>query len=347
MGNMKWALAAIAVASLHAQVSDQVRQATVSGSRGTSGKCRIEVRVDMTAEVDIYGDSGRLRTLSGQPATWTRFECTDPLPYNMSDFRFHGVDGRGQVRLVQDPRNNNSTAVIRIEDPRSGSEGYTFEIEWSGASGGAPTGGFQSGGYRPSTDSNSGGYRPGRRPNRNITSERAIDLCRNEVRTRAERDYNLRNIDITAALVDSNPARGDWVTGTFNDRSGNYRRTGGGYRFNCAVDYNAGQVQSVEFLRADGTTIQPGASSVVSPYSPGGYDQNRVFRACQDAVIARTNRDGYKNVNFVSTSVEGNRNERVIGSITANRGPVSDTFDYACTMDFNSAAVRNLDLKRR
>jgi hypothetical protein len=36
----------------------------------------------------------------------------------------------------------------------------------------------------------------GRRANRGISAERAIDLCRAEVRTRAKRDYNLRNIDI-------------------------------------------------------------------------------------------------------------------------------------------------------
>ena len=91
--------------ALQAQVPDQIRQATISGSRGTSCKCTIEVRVDIAAEVDVYGNSGRLRTIAGQPATWTRMECTDPLPYNMSDFRFKGIDGRGKAQLVQDPRN--------------------------------------------------------------------------------------------------------------------------------------------------------------------------------------------------------------------------------------------------
>ena len=67
---MKWPGLAIAVLSLQAQVPEQIRQATISGSRGTSGKCTIEVRVDMSAEVDVYGNSGRLRTMTGQPATW-------------------------------------------------------------------------------------------------------------------------------------------------------------------------------------------------------------------------------------------------------------------------------------
>jgi len=351
-----------AALAAQAQVSDQVRRATISGSRGTSGKCTIEVRVDIAAEVDVYGDSGRLRTIAGQPATWTRMECTDPLPYNMSDFRFKGIDGRGSVRLLQDPRNNNSMAVIRIDDPRSGSEGYTFDIEWNGSSGGAPTGGFPTGGYYPSAGGaysntpnsnatgNTGVYSPGRNWNRNLSAERAIDLCRTEVRTRAERDYGLRNIDITAAAVDSNQGRRDWITGAFTERGGGFRR-GGGYRFNCAVDYNSGQVRTLEILRADGSMVQPGAASNTyapnAAYNPGGYDQAQALRACQDAVVARTNRDGYENVRFTATGVDTSRSEWISGSITASRGPVTDTFDFGCSMDLRAARVRNVELNRR
>jgi len=359
---MTWAVLSTAVLALQAQVPDQVRRATISGSGGASGKCTIEVRVDIAAEVDVYGDSGRLRTLAGQPATWTRMECTGALPYSMSDFRFKGIDGRGNVKLAQDPRNNNGMAVIRIDDPKAGSEGYTFDIEWSGASGGAPTGGFSTGGYYPSTSGTytatpsstatgtTGVYSRNRRAVRNISSERAIDLCRAEVRTRAERDYNLRNIDVTAAAVDTNAARRDWVTGTFREGSGNFRRVGG-YRFNCAVDYNAGQVSTVEILRADGTPVQPGSTSGTytsnSPYNQTGYDQTRAFRACQDAVVARTARDGYQNVSFNSTAVDTSRSGWVSGTITASRGPVTDSFNFGCSMDLGTATVRNLELNRR
>jgi hypothetical protein len=340
------AVISAAILTLQAQISDQIRQATITGSRGTSGKCTIEVRVDMTAEVEIYGDSGRLRTLAGQPATWTRMECTDPLPYNMSDFRFRGIDGRGNVRLLQDPRGNNSVAVVRIEDPKPGSEGYTFDIEWSGASGGAPGGGFQGnarsqrGAWGPGGTGGLGNRRGG---NRNITSERAIDLCRNEVRARAE-SYNLRNIDITSAGVD-NSGRGDRVTGEFRERDN--RSRSGGYRFNCSLDAKTGQVRNVEILRADGSAVQSGSYAPNAVYSQGAYDQNRVLRACQDAVVARTARDGYQNVSFGSTSVDSSRNGRVSGNMTATRGPVTDNFEFGCSMDLNSATVRNVEVIRR
>ncbi|MCE5310295.1 MAG: hypothetical protein LLG20_21885 [Acidobacteriales bacterium] len=359
---LKWMVLAAAVMVAQAQVSEQIRRAAISGSGGTSGKCTIEVRVDMIAEVDIYGDSGRLRTLAGQPATWARMDCSSPLPYNLSDFRFAGIDGRGNVKLVQDPRNNNSMAVIHIEDPRPGSEGYTFDIEWSGASGGYPTNGFTTSGYTSSTTATStstttstvvgprGAYFPRRGVGRGMTAEQAIDLCRTELRTRSERDYGMRNIDITAAAVDTNQGRSDWVTGTFSDRSGAYRRRGttSGYRFNCAVDYSSRQVRTLEILRADGGAVQPlSTSGTTTTAATGTYDQNQVYRACQDAVVARTNRDGYQNVNFTSTAIDTSRSGRVAGTITATRGPVTDTFDFACSMDFSAARVNNVELNRR
>lgn len=353
----RWFIIAIAAVAAQAQVTDQIRHATITGSGGTSGKCTIEVRVDISAEIDVYGDSGRLRTLAGQPATWTRMECTAPLPNGMSDFRFRGIDGRGSAKLIQDPRNNNSMAVVRIDDQRSGADGYTFEIEWSGASGGTPTGGFSTGWGTPAASgpasspgtSTAGGWGSGR--GTRMSAESAIDLCRAEVRTRGERDYGLRNIDITSAAIDTGQGRRNWVTGAFRSRSGNSSSRGSGYRFNCEIDYTSSQVRTVEFVRTDGSAIQPtgqtGASTQPALYGSSGYDQTRVLRACQDAVVARTNRDGYQNVVFDSTAIDTSRADWVSGTITARRGPVTDTFTFGCSMDMRAASVRNLEFNRR
>lgn len=325
-----------AAPAVHAQVADQVHRATVSGTGSASGKCTVEVRVDGAAEIDLYGDSGRLRTIWGQPATWTRLECTSVMPYTMSDFRFRGIDGRGSVKLAQDPRNNNSMAVIRIEDPKGGAEGYTFEVSWSGGSADGPTSGFQSSsGW--GTPAAGRGRGTGWGDRRAITSEQAIDLCRAEVRARAERDYSLRNLDITSAAVDTAQGRRNWVTGTF--RSGQARR--GGYKFNCDVDYAAGQVRNVELLRADGSPIQPSTTGAAP------QNQTTLFRNCQDAVVARVNRDGYQNVSFNATQIDPSRTDYVFGNLNASRGPVTDTFDYACTMDLRAGTVRSVEVNRR
>jgi hypothetical protein len=62
------------------------------------------------------------------------------MPQYPADFRFAGVDGRGRQELIRDPRQGGS-AVVRIEDPDPGREGYTFDLFWSNA--GSP--GYQSG----------------------------------------------------------------------------------------------------------------------------------------------------------------------------------------------------------
>ena len=129
-------LAAPLCRTMFAQKVD-VFHAQIQGG-GDRGKCTIEVNVDGVAEIEIRGDEGRMRTLSGAASTWRRMECTGPLPLNPLDFHFSGVDGRGSQKLLRDPASNRGTAVVRIEDPQSGREGYTFDIEWRGGGLAAP-----------------------------------------------------------------------------------------------------------------------------------------------------------------------------------------------------------------
>ena len=124
-------VAALTAASGIMSGQNYERKATIRGGSPDRGKCTIEVVVDGAAEVEVRGDSAVLRNLAGQPPQWRRFECTGPMPANPANFRFTGVDGRGRQTLVRDPRNG-SGAVVRIEDKDNGSEGYTFDLTWSG-----------------------------------------------------------------------------------------------------------------------------------------------------------------------------------------------------------------------
>jgi len=54
------------------------------------------------AEVEIRGDQGTLRTLSGNTSAWRRLECNEPVPQNPRNFRFSGVDGRGVAIFARD-----------------------------------------------------------------------------------------------------------------------------------------------------------------------------------------------------------------------------------------------------
>jgi len=115
----------------HAQ--DNTIRANIKGGGG-DGKCTFEVEVDEVAEVEIHGDQGYLRTISGSPARWRRLDCNQALPSAPNDFRFKGIDGRGRQDLIRDPNSNRGVAVIRIEDPKNGHEGYTGDIMWGGGS---------------------------------------------------------------------------------------------------------------------------------------------------------------------------------------------------------------------
>ena len=211
------------------------RRANMTGSRGGNGKCTIEVNVDGVAEVEISGEQGQLHTVSGQPAFWVRFECSDPLPRLPEDFRFRGIDGRGRQDLLRDPRNNRGVAVIRIEDSKGGREGYTFDIEWRGF---GATGDGNFGRY------DNPRYDDRRRDNRAV--ERAINVCRDAVRERADRQYGYRNIEFGRIALDNNPGRNDWVIGRFTYRRGLSRDE---FEFSCSVDFDSGRVRNVEMRR--------------------------------------------------------------------------------------------------
>jgi hypothetical protein len=160
--------------AITAMAQMQTIRATMTGGGG-DGKCTFEVQVDGVAEVEIHGDTGTIRQLSGQRATWRRLTCNQPLPNNPGEFRFQGVDGRGRQQLVRDPNSSGGVAVIRIEDPQGGSEGYTGDITWrTGNSNWGGTGNWSGG--RPGQAQGQG--QPwGRR----ISSNEAMNICRDQV----------------------------------------------------------------------------------------------------------------------------------------------------------------------
>lgn len=135
MQHQSWLILSFFISTAVSGFSQDSMRANVRGNnRSDQGKCTIEVEVDAVAEVEVRGDTARIRTLAGQPSVFKRFDCDGVIPTRPADFRFKGIDGRGRMTLVQDPRNGGS-AVIRIEDPKSGREGYTFDLEWQGGSG--------------------------------------------------------------------------------------------------------------------------------------------------------------------------------------------------------------------
>jgi hypothetical protein len=233
------------------------RQATMTGGGSPErGKCTIEVVVDGGAQVEIRGATASLRTTSGRPAQWRRFECTSPMPANPAEFRFSGVDGRGRQNLVRDPRNGGA-AVVQIEDREGGAEGYTFDIEW-GSRGGAPTAGrypdrdrdrYRGDNERDRWESE-GQYRPDyrnseyyRRYGHPFGTNEATRVCQESVLAQAQRRFRTRDIHFDRTAIDDNPGRRDWVTGVLDlDRGRRHER----FRFSCSVNFDNGRVRTAE-----------------------------------------------------------------------------------------------------
>jgi hypothetical protein len=311
------AAAALTAPAVWAQTAE--RRANLTGAGGNdSGKCTIEVSVDGAAEVEIRGDRGFLRTLSGRRAQWRRFECSGPLPANAAEFRFSGVDGRGRQELVQDPSRGRGSAIVRIQDPNGGAEGYTFDLDWRGP-------GVSS---SPTRQPWVGGDRADR-PNDGARA------CQGAVRERANQQFGLRDIEFRDLNADDNPGSNDRVVGSFAARRGNERDL---YRFTCSVDLASGRVRGVE--------INQGRDADRADRYSGRDDTNS---ACRRAAEQRIEQDGYRNVQVASLNADMRRNDRITGSARAQRGNDGRGyhFDVACSVNPDNGSVRSVQVKRR
>jgi Protein of unknown function (DUF3011) len=318
------------------------RRAQITGSGNSDrGKCTIEVVVDGVAEVEIRGDSGVLRNISGQTPQWRRFECTGPMPASAADFRFTGVDGRGRQQLVGDPRNG-GVAVVRIEDPQGGSEGYTFDLTWSGGSG-----------YNTGSGIGSGVGRGGDRRNEpspdrygqstgQFSNDEALRVCQDAVRQQAAQRFNTSNITFQRSGLDGNQGRRDLVTGTFSIRRGASGRDET-HRFSCALNLDNGRVGSVQIDSAPDGNYAPGYGNPNSPSNSPSMQQ------CERAIQDRIRRDGYESVEIQSINADNRsgRGDSIVGNARAARGNGFDTFDFSCVVNASNGSIRSVDVRRR
>ena len=321
----------------------QRRASMVGGGSPNAGKCTVEVVVDGAAEISIQGDRATLRNLNGRAPQWRRFDCTSPMPANAANIRFQGVDGRGRQELVRNPVNG-GPAVIRIEDPDGGAEGYTFDITWNGGSGG---------GYQPygSADRST----PGPYSNNDrggifgdySDSNTAIAACQDAVRQEAARRYGVQNVDFRRERYEDEPGARDTVRGWFRAADGQQ-----GYRFTCSVNTNNGRVRNVSIEPAGGRDDRGWNNNSNNNGALGGYrDDNRYANGgspvtlCQRAAEQRISQDGYGNVSFGSTTLNSRRG-RVEGTARAEGGNGRYAFEFGCAVD-NSGGIQNVDVRRR
>jgi len=345
----------VVLGAFHVSAQEERRQAAITG-RGGSPKCTIEVEVDEVADVEIHGTTARLHTLRGGPATWRRFECNEPMPANPANFRFRGIDGRGRQTLIGDP-SRGGAAVVRIEDSKSGREGYTFDLEWQGSAGPnnggpgngpgypqqippqippqAPTqGDNRDRGHDPDRDR--GGLRDDR--DGHFTSSDAIHQCGEAAQAQLRRN-GYSDTQVTNTSIDDQPGHNDWISGTLTGRRGPYAEN---FSFACPVDLEARRVGDVNVRPAnDGYYGRDGFRNK--------FSREQALSACTAAVQERLRRADYRGFQVTQIDLDDRPgdNDWVVGGLTARRGGFTDNFAFSCSIDFDEGRVRSINVERR
>jgi len=89
-------------------------------------------RVDEEAVVSCRREECVAEAVRGSPVTRDRFRFSRALPARDTQVSLDRAEGRGQIRLLQQPREENGyTAQVGIRDPQGGPGDYSFTLAWT------------------------------------------------------------------------------------------------------------------------------------------------------------------------------------------------------------------------
>jgi hypothetical protein len=215
--------------------------------------------VDDRVYVRMRGDTIYVDTLSGRDSRDDGSECTGPMPppRYLSNFQFRGIDGRGDVRLLEDPRQTGREPRVAITDSKGGDEGYTFEWRWTATQGGNWNSGTWGNDGRWNDGRNNDGRNDarwndgrgrGNNPNRDgrVTWREAMEArqeCESAVVSDIRRSSGSSDVRFNSMNADNNPGRRDYINGTGTVRGRGADRD---FTFSCQVDLEGGRVRGVD-----------------------------------------------------------------------------------------------------
>jgi hypothetical protein len=94
-------------------------------------------RVDRQATISCRANSCVSESTNGAPVADEHFKFSRPLPNREVEVRLDQTDGRGEIRLMEQPSERNQyTARVLIRDPQNGSSDYSFTLVWPRDGGG-------------------------------------------------------------------------------------------------------------------------------------------------------------------------------------------------------------------
>ena len=102
------------------------------GRPGRGGQVRWSGRVDEEAIVSCQAKTCDSNSSRGVPVTKERFQFSTPLPAREVEVNLEDAEGRGEIHLIEQPRESNHYTVrVSIRDPQSGSGDYSFTLVWN------------------------------------------------------------------------------------------------------------------------------------------------------------------------------------------------------------------------
>lgn len=101
------------------------------GEDSATGRAFWRGTVDKEVRLVIRDRNIETRLISGNPYSDGNFSFTSPLPTHNVSVEVNKKKGRGNVRILQQPRRNNDyTAIVQIYDEGGGAREYELEIFW-------------------------------------------------------------------------------------------------------------------------------------------------------------------------------------------------------------------------
>ena len=89
-------------------------------------------RVDQEAVINCRARSCTSSTSNGAPVADEHFKVSRPLPNRDVQVRLEQPEGRGEIRLAEQPTERNQySARVSIRDPQSGTGEYSFVLVWA------------------------------------------------------------------------------------------------------------------------------------------------------------------------------------------------------------------------
>jgi hypothetical protein len=174
-------------------------------------------RVDREVQIVMRGSEVYTRKIGATEPNWAQGRAMSDLPRQNGVVRVQVLQGRGNVAVIQQPNAQNGfTAIVRIQDPGSGSDSYRLAGYWEGYSNGEYVGWPGRGRGRdrnyPDNNNDNGGYGDrgnGRYGNRtilhwsgNVDDEAEVRIQNGRVVSRALRGKNLTNERVEAGNMD-------------------------------------------------------------------------------------------------------------------------------------------------